>query len=303
MSLGPQANAPAPVAASNTSSILEALANIARQNTSAPTANPSVSAPDNSYKIPGTESNPTQQVAMNPTYPFPTSAQSVNVPAPSAVYPSQTPAANAIAQGYLSNPAVPYGGMPAPVAQGPVDPAVQSLPMILKTLADNKVPQEQWGTIIAALTAAGGGAPQNNSVGASSIFPSAPIQNPNVWGAKPEESRDRSGFLDSIRSPDSRYRRRSRSLSPHRSWTARDSPSTRRDQGYDEFGRSSPGRGRPDDRGRVRGNDYRQRSPRRGPSPTPPRHFSNSNGHTGRGEKWVEYDPSIGSGNVKGEVL
>ncbi|KAI9742454.1 MAG: hypothetical protein M1818_003988 [Claussenomyces sp. TS43310] len=304
-SLGMQANAPAPPPASNTSSILEALANMARQNTSASAANPNVSAPDNSYKMPGAESNPAQQVAMNPTYPFPTSAQPVNVPAPSAPFPSHTPATSNGIQNYLSNPSMPFGGVLAPVSQGPVDPAVHSQIMLLKTLADNKVPQEQWGAIIAALTAAGGnGAPSNGSIGgmgavATPPFPGNQGQNQGGWGVKPEESRDRSGFLDSIRSPDSRYRRRSRSISPARGWGARDSPSSHRDQGYDEYGRHSPSRGRPDDHGRNRGNDYRQRSPanRRGRSPSPSRHVNSIN--AARGEKWVEYDPSIGSGNVK----
>jgi protein NRD1 len=286
-------------AVSNTSSILEALANMARQNTSAPTASANIPAPSSSYNMPSVPNVSAQQMAsMNPTFPFPPSTQSVNVPAPTATFASLPQGSSNSAQNFPSNPAVPYGAVAPPLPQE-TSAALQQQILIFKTLADQGIPQDQWAGVIAALNAAGGLLPQ----------PQPPAnQNQNGWGARPEDSRDRNGYVEPVRSPPGRYRRRSRSPSPARAWGARDSPSSRRrdEPGYGDYdrGRDSPGRGHADERGRGRGNEYRQRSPRarRGRSPTPPGNYDK--GQMARpGEKWVEYDPTIGKDNIKGKFV
>lgn len=300
-----QPAAPA-MAPSNTNSILAALANMARQNTAAPQAQvPQGIAPQNSSQIPNGQSNVAQQMgSLNPTFPFTTSAQPVNMPAPAATYALQGQGQSNGAQNFPSNPAITFGA-PAPPTQAPVNPALQQQILLLKTLADQGIPQEQWGTIIAALNAAQG----NAAAGMPQQPPQFPLanQNQNGWqGSRPEESRDRNGFNEPVRSPPGRYRRRSRSPSPARAWGARDSPNShRRDDGsYDEYHGNSPGhaaRNRGEDRGgRGRGgNDYRQRSPqpRRGRSPSPPGRYDQGPPR----EKWIEYDPAIGKGSIKGK--
>jgi protein NRD1 len=293
-----QPGAPA-AAVSNTSSILEALANMARQNTSAPAANANIPAPSSSYSMPSVPNVPAQQMAsMNPPFPFPPSTQSVIVPNPAASFaPPQQGSSNS-AQNFPSNPAVPYGAVAPPLPQD-TSAALQQQILLFKTLADQGIPQDQWAGIIAALNAVQS---VGNAAGGLVPQPQLPTnQNQTGWGARPEESRDRNGYIEPARSPPGRYRRRSRSLSPPRAWGARDSPSSRRrdEPAYGDYdrGRDSPGRGHADDRARARGNEYRQRSPRarRGRSPTPP-------GNLPKGEKWVEYDPTIAKENIKGIV-
>jgi protein NRD1 len=286
-----QPSAPAAAAPS----ILEALALMARQNTTTSTATANIPAPSSSYSVPNVQSNPAQQMAsMNPPYAFP-STQPVNVPASAANFAPQPQGSSNTAQNVPSNPAMPYG-----VAQPPIPPepnaALQQQILLFKTLSDQGIPQDQWAGIIAALNAV-----QGVGAGAGGMLPAPQLpptkDNQNGWGARPEESRDRNGYhnREPVRSPPGRFRRRSRSPSPTRAWGARDSPPSRRrdEPGYGDYdrGRNSPGR---DNRARDRGNDYRQRSPppgRRGRSPSP---------DVARGEKWVDYDPTIGKENIKG---
>jgi protein NRD1 len=277
---------------------------MARQNTTAASANPSVPAQDNSYNMLPAHNNTAQRVAsLNPTYPFPSSTQSVNVPPPAApVFAQQPQGTNITAPAFPSNQ---NGGVAPPAAQGTVNPALQQQLMILKTLADTGVPQEQWGGIIAALTATSSSqaipAVATNGVNAAppALQFGGPNAAPNSWGPRPDESRDRSGYNDGSRTPPGRYRRRSRSPSPQRGWNARDSPASRRRDEYGDFGRDSPGHGRNDDV-RGRGYDYRQRSPppRRNRSNSPPRNFYD--GRMG-GEKWVDFDSTITKGSIKGQ--
>jgi protein NRD1 len=299
-----QSNTPA-AAATNTSSILEALASMARQNTTAPAVTPSVPAQSSSYNMPNAQNNPAQQMAsMNPQFPFTPSTQSVNVPAPAATFAPQAQGSSNAVQNFPSNPTMSYGALPQPISQGAINPNLQAQIAILQTLAAQGIPQEQLSAVLAALNPQG----MANNAGAGaglvppvSQFPGTNL-NQNGWSATPQESRDRSGYSEPVRSPPGRYRRRSRSPSPTRPWGARDSPSARRrdETGYGDYGRDSPGRGRGDDRGRGRGTEYRQRSPpRRGRSPTPPGRI-HDNSQMGRGEKWVDYDPAIGKGNIKG---
>ena len=195
------------------------------------------------------------------------------------VYPPSNPTA-------LPNVGAPgLSGLPG-LSQVAMDPAVQKQLLILKTLADQGVPQDQWGNIIAALTAAGGAA------GNGQQPTNGPAQNQNGWSGRPDESRDRNGFREGIHSPGGQFRRRSRSQSPTRGWGARDSPNSRR---HDPYGRDVA---RADDHGRNGHNDsYRQRSPtgRRGRSPSPSHVHGN-----GTATKWTDYDATIGKGNIKG---
>jgi protein NRD1 len=290
---------PAP-AARNTSSILEALANMARQNNTAPPAN--LSPPkDSQYNVSISQSNPAP-AAFNQGIPFPAIPPPVNVPAATATFASQGMSNGA--QNFASNQTNPFAATPPIVPPSALDPNVQQQLMLIKALADQGFTPDKIAGIIAAM---GNQAPPIMGVG--TLPPPPPqyaAQNPvpsalNGWGARPEESRDRNGngYHEAVRSPPGRYRRQSRSRSPPPSWNARDSPaSRRREEPNYEYGQDSPGRSRGDDhgRGRGRGNEYRQRSPPRrgGRSPSPP---ARSNGTT---SKWIGHDATIPNGSIKG---
>jgi protein NRD1 len=283
---------------SNTSSILAALANMARQNATAAPAPASIPA-QSSSQMSHVHNNPTQQVAsLNPPFSFPPSAPPVNVPAATFAPLGQGQSNGPLT--FPSNPPpMPFGALPPPPTQGAaINPVLQQQLLVIKTLSEQGVPQEQWPGILAALSAATGG-------NLSGVLPPPPPQISganqiqNSWTPRPEESRDRNGYNDPLRSPPGRYRRRSRSPSPPRAWGARNSPtSTRRDGGYDTYGGGSPGRGR-EDRGRGHGNDYRQRSPqpRRVRSPSPPPRRDQGSGST---DRWIEYDPALAPDKIKG---
>lgn len=281
-------------AAPNTSSILAALANMARQqNTAPPPANQGVQNQDSLYSMPNAQNNPAQQIAaLNQSLPVPPVASTVNVPGPGAPFAQHLQGANGAVQNYSSNPSNPYTAAPAIApSTASLDPAVQQQLVLIKTLSDAGVPPDQIAGIISQLGnqgGAAGGLPPTAQYPSQTQIPSAQ----NAWSSRPDESRDHSAYPGGVRSPGP-YRRRSRSPSPHRGWNARDSPSSRRrDDGYDH-GRDSPGLR--DDRGRGGGrNDYRQRSPpRRGHTATPP-------GAYGGGEKWVGHDATIPKGSIKG---
>ncbi|TAQ84900.1 hypothetical protein B7494_g6772 [Chlorociboria aeruginascens] len=275
----------APAAAStpnNTSSILEALANMARQNNTAPPmpAVPSTSNQDSLYNVSNAQNTQAPLGAtLNQPLQFPPFQAPVNVPAAFAP-PVQGQGPNSAAQNFASNQSTPFAAAPVVPAAG-----FQQQLMLIKALADQGFPPDKIAGIIAAM-----------GPGAIPPPPSQfPVQNQtqnaqNAWGSRTEESRDRSGY-EAVKSPQGRYRRRSRSPSPSRAWNARDSPAARRrDEPHYEYDRESPGRSRGS---RGRGSDYRQRSPpRRGQSPSPPPSY-------GHGQKWVGHDDSIGRGNIK----
>ncbi|KAB8303696.1 hypothetical protein EYC80_005082 [Monilinia laxa] len=272
----------------NTSSILAALANMANTARQNPTPTPVSSAPPvNSYNVSHAQNNPIQPAqAMNQSLPFSVAPQPVNVPAPSMPAYGQAPS-NGIPN-FASNPN-PFQGVAPPInPPGNLDPGTQQQVTLIKALAATGVPAEQIAGILAAM---------NNQAAAGVPPPFAQNQNThpqNNWGAGArDDTRDRNGFHDSMRSPPGRYRRRSRSPSPQRGWGGRDSPNARR---RDDFDRESPARMRgSDDRGRTgrgRGNEYRQRSPQRRRSNTPPR--ANAGG-----PKWVGHDSQIPKGNIK----
>jgi len=300
----PQPNASAPE--NPATAILAALTNMARQNTAAlPHANTHSQA--SSFQVSNGHNNSAlHATALNPQQlqysHFP---PQVNVPAPAAQFALQTQAPNHIAQGFPSNPNTFAGLPPVLPSAAALDPAIQHQLMIIKTLKEQGIPDDKIPAVLAAmngqgLAVGGGGFP-------AASLPQYPVQNQNQnpsaqngWASRQEEeSRDRDH--QNIRSPD-RYRRRSRSRSPHRGWTAPDSPSSRRRDGPGsqfDYDRDSPGRNRGmEDRSRPgRANEYRQRSPpRRGRSPTPPRSHGGS-------DKWIGHDISIGKNNIKGSPI
>lgn len=300
----PQPNAPVQASsAPDTSSILAALANMARQNTAAGPTNSNTHNQNSSLNVPNGRGNPQQAPALNQqNIPIPQIPPPVNVPAPAAIFAPQAQGLNHAVQNFPSNP-IQFAGVPPIVPPTALDPAIQKQIMAIKALSDQGVPADKIPGLLTALgiqgpTALSGG-------GFPPPIPQFPVQNQNQnaqngqngWATRQEESRDheRNGH-ENVRSPE-RYRRRSRSRSPPRGWNARDSsPNRRRDGPKFDHERGSPGRNHGgDDRGRfsrARGNDYRQRSPPRRRSPTPPRH--------GGGDKWVGHDNSIGKGNIKG---
>ena len=278
----------------NTSSILAALANMARQqNTAPPPANKGVQNQDSLYTMPIAQNNPAQQVAaLNQSLPISSVAPLVNMPGPPATFAQHLQGANGTAHNYASNLTNPFTTAPAIApSTATLDPAVQQQLVLIKTLSDAGVPHDQIAGIISQL---------GNQGGVAGGLPTAqyPSQNQipsaqNGWSSRPDESRDHTTYPGGVRSPGP-YRRRSRSPSPHRGWNARDSPSSRRrDDGYDH-GRDSPGQNR-EDRGRGGSrNEYRQRSPpRRGHTASPPAAY-------GGGEKWVGHDSTIPKGHIKG---
>jgi len=294
---------------------MEALKNIARQNTAPPTSN-SVPATASPFSIPlaqpGIAPPPASQTAQG-QIPTPVPAVPALVPA-SATYSAAPPPVNmpALSYPYAAQPqqpqlpvqAQPYvppvagapqgSGLPGavpnalPAATAGVDPVVQQQLVLIKLLSEQGIPPDKIPAIIAAIqngAGTGAGAPP------PAAHPSVPHQPPyqtgqqaygGSWvqaGARPEGTRDRN--FNPVRSPP-RYHDRSRSRSP-RQWDQRG-----RDYGGFEDDRDRRGRGA----------DYRQRSPpgRRGRSPTP-QDFPRPS------EKWVDYDRSLPQGHIKGTFL
>ena len=200
--------------------------------------------------------------------------------------------------------------VPAPMpSQGAAavtpEPLQQQL-QLLQLLQAQNVPQEQWAPLLAVLLSNGAGMASNSNPAAQSGWPQAGSF--GGVGRDDPQSRDRNGYNDQyMRSPPNRYRnQRSRSRSPPAWDRRRDaSPPRRRDSPvYGEYGangsRGDYGRGKSGARGRK--DDFRVGSPapggryRRSPSP-----YRQEQTLTPPGPKWVEYDPSIGEGMIKGK--
>ncbi|KAA8647556.1 hypothetical protein EYZ11_007009 [Aspergillus tanneri] len=312
---GPQQQAPNGAASStpsqstpDTSSILKALADMAKQNTAAP----AVAAQTNPLNALGQQSTAppvssvdhvsqpaSGQIGVNP---YATGAMATPFAAlgsvsqnPTLIQPqsqSQTPNPLTAAQNPLA------ALLPQATAAQPTAPdALQQQLQLLQLLAAQGIPQDQWATALQILSLSNATNMGNVNAGQAPGF-NLPSQNVNAWGARTDhQSRDfdRERDREYLRSPPSQYRRRSRSPGWDRRRDA--SPPRRRDSPvYEEYHGDSPGRRGGDPRSR-RGNDYRQRSPpgrrRRSPSPRkdpalpPP------------GPKFIEWDYSIGQGNIK----
>ncbi|KAL2863471.1 Nrd1 complex RNA-binding subunit [Aspergillus lucknowensis] len=318
----PPANGGAPATAAqptpDTSSILKALADMAKQNTAAPAA-PAAAAP----------ANPLSALSQQSTVPQPVSSsvdqasQSQNGQA--GVNPYGAMATPFAALGSLTqNPALvqpqsqSHTPNPLTAAQNPLaallpQPAaapahppsmtpdgLQQQLQLLQLLAAQGIPQEQWGTALQILSLSNATNMPNLNPNQTTGF-NLPAQSANAWSAHHDTQsrdfdRDRERDRDYMRSPPGGYRRRSRSPG----WDRRRdvSPPRRRDSPvYGEYHGDSPGRRGADPRGR-RGNDYRQRSPtgRRRRSPSPPRKDPTL---PPPGPKFIEWDYSIGQGNIK----
>ncbi|TLS28802.1 hypothetical protein PpBr36_01844 [Pyricularia pennisetigena] len=274
--------------------IMETLANLARQNASAASSNPSIAAPAATSApapyvtpaaAPATSSSllpqalaaaagqaqgapgampfgfPTTQqppVAAPPTLPFQFPGQYGAMP-PVPPYMPPVPAASSQQSGFPS----------APVPQADPNVAAQQV-LLIQTLLSQGIAPDMVTAIVQQLTT---GAGHNNSATPQQFPPpiGAGGYGAGAWNAnmnRPSESHDR----DRPRSPGG-YRGRSRSRSPGRN---------RWDQGYGA---------RPDDRdngGRDSHSDYRQRSPQ------------GRNGNSRRpSERYIEFDPSLPENNIR----
>jgi protein NRD1 len=299
--------------------IMEALANIARQNASVPQGNHSLTAPTPTaapaYSLPGAYSSvaapaPTPAPAAVPQpgmpgfpgMPFlPTTqpaASPVNLPGGMPAMPFAFPPQPQPGQGLPGavNTAAGWPGNPPAMPNANSDPRVQQQLVLIQTLIAQGLPVDKIAQVISVMGQANIG---TTPATAPSVpppqhipQPTSSYAGPSGWEApRPDGSRDQNGYRDPMRSPNRRSGR-SRSRSPPR-WDSQLRGSGR--NGYD-YGTNSPNgrRGGPDDwdRGRdARSSEYRQRSPvgRRGFSPVeePP------------AEKWVEYDPTLANGNIK----
>ncbi len=284
---------------------MEALANIARQNTTAAQSNanvpahaPSYPAPSNGTAMPGSISipgmppppfggaphQPSSQPVNVPALPFslpPAQPTYPSAPAPLGVMPAGTSSLpNPYVPGYSAPPplaavpAAPPAAAPAPAAAAPgmqIDPKMQQQLALITTLMAQGLP----GRPDHQDRSAGNGHRSSRSgISASPGWRVSQFRPCFMgWG------HDRSGH-DSVRSP-RQNRGRSRSRSP-RGWGSRDSP-----------------RGRHNDRGfdygdHDRAGEYRQRSPageHRGQSP--------SDQEPDPAQKWVDYDPALPNGSIK----
>ncbi|KAJ5105113.1 hypothetical protein NUU61_002460 [Penicillium alfredii] len=240
----------------------------------------------NPYAVGGAMANPFAAlgVAQNPALTQPPSQGQTPNPLASAPNPLAAMLPQAAAQ--------PTPAMPDPNA-------LSQQFQLLQMLAAQGIPQEQWGTALQILSMTNNNMSGMNA-GPLPGFGAMPGQGVGGWGRPDSQTRDdRDRERDYPRSPPGGYRRRSRSPGWDRRRTA--SPPRRRDSPvYGEYHADSPGRrgGDPRDTRGRRGNDYRQRSPpgRRRRSPSPARKDPNL---PPPGPKLIEWDYSIGQGNIK----
>ncbi|RVX71317.1 hypothetical protein B0A52_04891 [Exophiala mesophila] len=270
-----------PARQQDTSAILEALKNMAKQNAVSqpppnPTATPQASLNNllspqsgnvqpNSTVNPGASLTPATGQAVNPLGAlFAGLNNGVQTQSPANVPPNPLAA-------FLPQPQVP-AQMPQNGAPTGADAQVQL--QLLQLLAAQGVPPDQWTTALQLLQGANAGV--NNGTAFPSSMPGA-----NSWGAQGDQSRDAH-----TRSPPGQFRRRSRSPGYDR---RRDlSPRRRYDSEGDQYRNDRDGR---------RGNDYRQRSPngRRRRSHSPPQNQS----LPPPGPKNVIKDPNLPKGHIK----
>ena len=251
--------APSSAPQQDTSAILEALKNMAKQTPANQTA--SAPAPASLNNFLGAQNGNLQPTSTVNQGPSAANSQAVNPLGAlfagmsngaqgqntANVPQNQNPLAALLSQ----SQAQPQAQAPAlpnmPPGSAPVGQDAQAQLQVLQLLAAQGVPPDQWATALQLLSMQGGASGQ--------AFPASQANN---WGQGAGSSRDREGY----RSPPNQnaYRRRSRSPAYDRRRDA--SPRRRRE--------SPPGDAYRDNR---RGNDYRQRSPpgRRRRSPSPPK--------------------------------
>lgn len=281
----------APQQPQDTSSILLALANMAKSNA---TPTPGGQLPQG-----GGHSFPGAQAALGQPMP-PAVNQNAQFPQPVPTFNGSNVAGNANPLNAIGNAVSPFGA-PAPAQAPSATPTAEQLQQqvqIIQMLQSQGIPPDQWAVVLQALMSAG-------AVGAPA--PPAPIPNQNFNGAQnPNQIHNQANFGVSsrdhdrsagygMRSPPGRYRRsRSRSPPGYDRRRADDSPRSRRRDSptYGNFGRS-------DDSTK---NGYRQRSPerdRRRRSLTPP----GQNNHlppSGSIPKVINWDKSMPRDHIKG---
>ena len=292
---------PAP-AQQNTSAILAALANMAKQSSSASTA-PGLPAQASMHNVLGQQNGlpqpppPSVEQAQGAT-----NGQAVNPLGalfagmsnggqgmnqnqnPMTAQPNQLAALLPQMQSQAQVP-VPHA---MPQNNAAVSPDVQQQVHLIQLMAAQGIPPEQWATALQLLN------PNAPKLGAAGMPNFAQPQPASSWvgGQNDPRSRDRDG-QDYVRSPP--YGGRGRSRSPGGWARRRDvSPPCRRDSPvYGEYHGDSPGRNRGDrDRGGRR--DYRQRSPpgRRRRSLSPPQTLPPP------GQKTISFE-NLGKGMIK----
>ena len=261
----------------DTSGILQALANMAKNNANVP-GQPAQAAGGN---VPNLQSMYPQNVpqSVNSGTSVPPFAQAVNATGgsngtnPYGGMSSVPIPFQAMAQMQGAQGSMPTNPPPQPQSNVPSPEQLQQQVQIIQMLQAQGIPQDQWAPVLSALMAAGAGgvaAPQQNF-------------GQNQYGGHSDSSRDRNGFGDqyNMRSPTGRYRR-SRSRSP---------------SGYDRRRDASPRRRRDSPPyGSRGGNPYRQRSPdrrRRSDSPA-------DNALPPSGPKNIIYDRSMPPDHIKG---
>jgi protein NRD1 len=307
----------------DTSSILKALASMARQNTAAP-AVPAIPAHANPLNVLAGQNAAQQQAApasVDQTSQQPNGQAAVNHfggnlaasfaalsnmsqnPAMLSQGQSITPNSLSAAQNPLAALLPQAAPPPSAPVQNPITPDTVQQVQLLQLLAAQGIPQDQWATalhILSLSNTANVGVNMNPSQVPAYMPTSA---NQAGWAGRLEtESRDNDPNRDReyMRSPPGKYRRRSRSPG----WERRREPSPprRRDSPvYGEYHADSPGRraGDPRDTRGRRPNDYRARSPpgRRHRTPSPSRKDPTL---PPPGPKFIDWDYSIGQGNMKG---
>ena len=288
------------VTSNDASSILESLANLARQNATAAAAASSVTAQDNANNVSSMQNAfKLADTSVNLGNHFPTPSPSVNVPAGGA-----TNAASIFPGASLNNSSNSAHGAVLPAANVPGNESMQQQMMLLQLFASQGVPPEQWAEALRLVYASG--ASLDGLTAANSAPPSwsqngNQVSNTGWNGSHDYQSRDQ------IRSPTSRPRDsdRSRSRSPG-NWKSNRDQSPRRRRRSPDYG-DSPGRRRGGtddhrdrDHGRGRGDRYRERSPmnHRNHSSSPPDH---TNDPKESSKKWIDHDPTLGPNRIKGK--
>ncbi|EAA27665.3 hypothetical protein GE21DRAFT_3315 [Neurospora crassa] len=306
------------------SNILETLANLARLNANAAQSNSSAAAPAPAPAATAAVApSPVQMgvpqippVTSSTPHPmFATSGQPSNGALPAGFLPGvghpgmpYLSASQPAGQSVNMPPTMPFG-FPAPAAQlaQPVQvpgaaPSANTATTVqlFAALAAQGIPLDKIASVMQLMGQPSGTAPaappqsvaQPLYAGYPPPPPAGGVSAAPAWEAvRHDESRDRNGYHDGMRSPN-RPRGRSRSRSPRR-WDVRGSPRARGNDRFD-YGRSTPPRGHPDDRGRdrdMRIPEYRQRSP--------PNRRHESPGQEPPSEKWVKHDPTLPNGHIK----
>ena len=298
-----------PPAAPDTSSILKALADMAKQNSSAPPpANPLSAltaqqpAVDN-HQTPQLPTATPATTGVNPYTPFggalgglaqnPLVSQS-QAPASLAAAPTPVPA-NPLAALLPQATAPPPPPTLPPAAPTIAPDALQQQLQLIQLMAAQGIPQEQWATALQILSLSNSA----NMGGLGAAATGYGGMNPWAQPPRPADFNDRE--RDYGRSSANQYRRRSRSPSGRDRRRDFSPPRRRESPVYGEYRGDSPVR-RGEMRGRRGGgNEYRQRTPpyarrRRSPSPKDPN-------LPPPGPKMVEWDYSIGMGNIKGSLF